>query len=263
MIEVESYRLAAARVVGRRIVSVDANDDWYLKKATTPGLLTAVLSETLPASVRRIGKLLLMDVAETSGADVKATIGMRFGMTGRLVVDGVCDLGELLYSSHRNDPKFTRFALGFDDGGTLEISDPRRLGGIELDPDVSELGVDALCVSLEALTSLLRGSKTTLKARLLDQGRIAGIGNLIADELLWQARLAPNRSASSLSPNDVSTLHSVMRSTIVELTSRGGSHLGDLMTSRGRGSLCPRCGTGLSRDTVGGRTTYWCPIEQI
>src|SRR3546814_6199903 len=80
-----------------------------------------------------------------------------------------------------------RFTLAFEDGmGDLQMVDPRRLGGVELDPDESRLGIDALSIAPAQLRDALAGSTAPLKARLLDQAHVAGIGNLIVDEVLWQ-----------------------------------------------------------------------------
>jgi len=147
MLEVEIYRRAAATAVGRRIVGVDAPDAWYLKGGIDAGdVTTALLGETVVADRRR-GKLLLLD---TTGP----TIGLRFGMTGVLDVDGHDAIDGLEYSSHRRDPAWERFVLHFDDGGALRMRDPRRLGGIELDPDEDRLGPDAAEVTLRQLTAV-------------------------------------------------------------------------------------------------------------
>ena len=110
-----------------------------------------------------------------------------------------------------------------------------------------------------ALAAALRGSEAPLKARLLDQSRVAGVGNLIADEVLWRAGLSPLRPAGSLSPAEVRRLHRHLRRTLDDLIERGGSHLGDLMEERHPGGRCPRDGTELVRSTVGGRTSLVVP----
>ena len=95
----------------------------------------------------------------------------------------------------------------------------------------------------------------------MDQERLAGVGNLLADEVLWRAGLAPGRR-TPLSDDEQAELHKAVRSTLRRLSRRGGSHMGDLMAERGAGGRCPRDGTELVRSTVGGRTTYWCPTHQ-
>jgi len=168
----------------------------------------------------------------------------------------------LEFSSRRVDPAWVRFELEFVEGGCLSIIDPRRLGGVELDPDVSTLGPDASTVTVDELRSALGRSAAPLKAVLLDQHRLAGLGNLLVDEILWRSRLDPLRPARSLDPDEQRALARSIRSTVQVLTRRGGSHTGDLQVARVPGAACPRCSAPLDRRTVGGRTTYSCPQEQ-
>ena len=254
MIEVEAYRQVAERTVGRRVAKVVAPDDWYLKRATTPRALRSALRDVTVTGTRRIGKLLLLD---TDGP----TLGLRFGMTGRLLVDGVGPIEKLEYSSGRDEPAWTRFGLCFDDGD-LAMVDPRRLGGVELEPSTDHLGIDALAVRPAELRVLLAGSRAPLKAFLLDQGRVAGVGNLLADETLWRAGLDPARVAGSLDRTEATRLHRNLVRTITDLTASGGSHTGRLQVARARGATCPRDGEPLQRRTIGGRTTYSCPRHQ-
>jgi formamidopyrimidine-DNA glycosylase len=257
LVEVERYRALAEGTLGRPIASVASPDPWFLKGAATGPLLSGALVGASFARSRRIGKLLLLDVADGP------VLGIRFGMTGTLLVDGGDAVGQLLYSPTRRDPVWERWAVTFADGGRMAVHDPRRLGGVSLDPDTSVLGPDAAAVGPSALGAALVGSSAPLKARLLDQSRIAGIGNLIADEVLWRAGLAPGRPAGSLSDVEVRRLHRALRRTLAVLTERGGSHLGDLMPERHPGGICPRDGTPLARATVGGRTSWWCPDHQV
>jgi formamidopyrimidine-DNA glycosylase len=189
-------------------------------------------------------------------------VGLRFGMTGRLVLDGVPGVDELRYASLRDVPGWDRFVLAFAEGGELRMRDPRRLGGVALDPDESAMGVDAASVRPAQLRDIVGGSRAPLKARLMDQARLAGVGNLIADEVLYRAGLDPARPAGSLEPAEVRRLHRHLRGTIDDLLERGGSHLGDVIPARGPGGTCPRDGTPLVRRTVGGRTTWSCPTHQ-
>jgi len=255
MIEVETYRQVAERTAGRVITEVIAPDDWYLKGgATAAAVRTAVTGRAVRGS-RRIGKLLLLD---TDGP----TLGLRFGMTGRLLVDGRGPIEKLEYSSGRDDPTWVRFGLRFTDGGELRLVDPRRLGAVVLDPGVDHLGTDALSVTPAQLRKALAASRAPLKAWLLDQGRVAGLGNLLVDEILWRAGLDPARPARSLDPAEVKGLHRQVIGTVRRLMERGGSHTGDLQVARVRGATCPRDGAALQRRTIGGRTTYSCPLHQ-
>ena len=101
-----------------------------------------------------------------------------------------------------------------------------------------------------------------LKARLMDQAVIAGVGNLLADETLWRARLSPLRPAGDLAPEELDHLRRMLRAATRDAMRLGGVHTGRFMPARVRGGACPRCRTSLRREAVGGRTTYWCPTCQ-
>jgi formamidopyrimidine-DNA glycosylase len=255
LIEVESYRRQAERVVGRRVVAVDAPDEWFVKGGPPEEVVAGVTGRRVER-VRRIGKLLVLDL------DDGGRLGLRFGMTGRLLVDGAASIQDLEYSSRRDESAWDRFGLTFDDGGDLRIRDPRRLGGVILEPDESALGVDALRVTPEALAVALGTSTAPLKARLLDQARVAGVGNLLADEILYLAGLDPTRPAGGLAPDEVARLADAIVATTRDLMARGGSHTGDIRAAAARDMLCPRDGTPLVRRQVGGRTTISCPTHQ-
>jgi formamidopyrimidine-DNA glycosylase len=256
LVEVESYRELAETALRRSIRSVHSPDEWYLKAGTSGPALRGALVGGRFVAARRTGKLLLLD------ADGGATLGLHFGMGGRLVVDGRATIDRLVYTTAREHPVHDRFGVCFDDGGSLVVRDPRRLGAVLLDPDETRLGPDAASIGVAGLRDVLRGSTVALKARLMDQSRLAGVGNLIADELLWRASLDPRRPAASLGQPEIRRLHRHLRATINDLTVRGGSHTGDLMEHRRPGGRCPRDGAELERAAVGGRTTWWCPLHQ-
>jgi len=259
--EVEAYRCLAVGALQRPIVSVTADDAWYLKGSLVAAGVVRALVGRCFVGARRIGKLLLLDTDGTDSAEGGPTLGLRFGMTGRLVVDGAAGVDRLLYSSARESPRFDRFAVAFVDGGSLVMRDPRRLGGVSLDPEEEALGPDALEVTPARFRAAL-ASAAPLKACLMDQRRLAGVGNLLADEILWRAGLNPARPALSLTPAEVRRLHRHLRTTMVDLIARGGSHTGDLMAERVPGGHCPRDATALCRTRIGGRTTWWCPTHQ-
>jgi formamidopyrimidine-DNA glycosylase len=257
--EVEAYRSLAERAaLGRVVAVVEAPDAWYLKRGLSAEVLAAVLAGRRFTDARRIGKLLLLELDGGDGP----TVGLRFGMTGRLVVDGAAGVDNLIYSPNRPDEAWDRLIVRFEDGGDLRMRDPRRLGGVELDPDEARLGVDARSVTVATLRDALASSRAPLKARLMDQVRVAGVGNLIADEALWRAGLSPTREAGSLSAAELRRLQRHLRATVEDLIARGGSHTGDFLPHRAPGGRCPRDGTELRRATVGGRTTWWCPRHQ-
>jgi formamidopyrimidine-DNA glycosylase len=256
LVEVEYYRRLAHTTVGRVIDRVDAPDAWFLKGGLTARVLRDAMVGRRIVGTRRIGKLLLVD---TDGP----TLGLRFGMTGRLLVDGSAGIEDLVYGSVRDEPAWDRVTFGFTDGGDLRIRDPRRLGGVALEPDESRLGVDAWTVTLAGLRGALATSEAPLKARLMDQARLAGVGNLAADEVLWRAGLDPARPAGSLSDAELRRLHAHLRATFDDLFAGGGSHTGRLQQHRTVDGRCPKDGTPLVRRTVGGRTTWSCPRHQV
>lgn len=259
--EVEAYRRLAEQALHRPITAVATPDAWYLKGGVTGDALAAALVGRSFVGARRTGKVLLLDSDGDGDAD-GPVLGLRFGMTGRLLVDGRAGVDALLYSSNRAEERWDRFTVRFADGGDLRMRDPRRLGGVTIDPDEERLGVDALAVRPAELAALLRASTAPVKARLMDQARVAGIGNLLADEALWRAGIDPARPSRSLGPAELRRLHRHLRATVDELITRGGSHTGDLQPERRPGGRCPRDGEELVRRTVGGRTTWSCPRHQ-
>lgn len=255
LIEVETYRCHAESAVGRTVVGLDAPDDWYLKGTAEPELRAALVGRRVEAARRR-GKLLVLDL------DDGTRLGLRFGMTGRLLVAGAASIDRLEYSSGRDDPTWDRFVLHLDDGTDLRVRDPRRLGGVVLDPDEDRLGPDAWTLTAAELDAALGASRAPVKARLMDQARVAGIGNLLADETLWRAGIDPARPAGSLGPEERTALLSAIHETLRELTARGGSHTGDLRAAAAQDGLCPRDGAPLRTRRIGGRSTRSCPVHQ-
>lgn len=266
ILEAEQARaLIEDRALGRTISAVDAPDTWYLKRGLTPrAARTALTGRTLTAARRR-GKQLFLD---TSGAghardqNLGPVLGLHLGMSGRVVVDGEAAGDPLVYASNREVSEWHRFTLRFGDGGRMALRDPRRLGAVELDPDEDRLGVDAMDLTLAQLRALVARSRAPVKALLMNQAKVAGLGNLLVDEALWRAGVDPARPASSLDAAEQVRLHRAIRTTLRTLGRRGGSHTGDLMIARQPGASCPRDGAALLRRTVGGRTTYSCPLHQ-
>ncbi len=177
------------------------------------------------------------------------------------MLDGAPVIGELEYGSNLQRPEWERVRFEFGDR-VLAIDDPRRLGGVEFDPDRSLLGPDAAQLTVAQLRGAFEKAAGPLKARLLDQGRVAGLGNLLVDESLFRAGLRPDRHFATLADDEVARLCRSIRHTLDVLGRRGGSHTGDLQPARRAGAACPRCGGLIERATVGGRTTYWCRNHQ-
>lgn len=215
---------------------------------------------------------------ETSGVGRSRTpgpnLGIHLGMSGRILItdrngdstEGGDYLGgryaRAADAPNRN-PIWDRFTITFTDGGSLRLFDKRRLGRVRLDPDVQVLGPDAQLVTAVDFAGRIGRSAAPVKARLLDQHVIAGVGNLLADETLWQARISPVRPGQSLSDGELRRLRTALRKATRTAIQKGGVHTGTVIEYRGAGRHCPRCGTEMIKGTVGGRTTWWCPEEQV
>jgi formamidopyrimidine-DNA glycosylase len=138
------------------------------------------------------------------------------------------------------------------------------LGRAILNPNFEHVGPDAAVVSRDEFRRLIGTGRAPVKARLLDQKWISGVGNLLADETLWQARLSPRRSVATLSNEDLDRLRRSLRAAIRSAIRQGGAHTGRFIPARSREGACPRDGHApLERATIGGRTTYWCPVCQL
>jgi formamidopyrimidine-DNA glycosylase len=157
---------------------------------------------------------------------------------------------------------WNRFALEFADGGRLVLFDRRRLGRVRLNPDLDALGPDAGEVTAAQFRSLIMKGTVAVKARLLDQSKIAGVGNLLADEALWRASVSPAARAGQLPREDVDRLYRALRSALRSAIAKGGVHTGEVIAARHPGGRCPRCGAEMEHGTVGGRSTWWCSREQ-
>lgn len=257
LIEVEQYREALDTLCGEVVEAVTFPDVAFVRPPETPPeVFGALVGETL-VSTSRHGKLLVANI----GAAEHFVLGMRFGMTGRLLIDGVSPIESLEYASTRNDPSWDRVIMTIG-GRAVSIRDQRRLGSVELDPDTRLLGVEASTIETEALAAACARRTKAIKAVLLDQRLIAGLGNLLVDETLWQVGLDPRRPAGALSSAETDALAHEIVATVARLSERGGSHMGDSFDVREDGARCPRCGGAMTNDTVGGRSSWWCASHQ-
>ncbi|HTE60471.1 MAG TPA: DNA-formamidopyrimidine glycosylase family protein [Solirubrobacteraceae bacterium] len=241
--EAERARQAIDRVLGREIVAVDDRDTYVCRPHAPGELADALVGQRLLRSHRR-GKFLWV---ETTGP----VLGLHLGMSGRIEVD-----------APPAPNGWDRFSIDFAGGGRLALHDKRRLGRALLEPDFSHVGPDAAEVGRDEFRARVGRGTAPIKARLLDQGVVAGIGNLLADEGLWRARLAPHRVAGSLSAEELDRLRRELRAAVRSAIRLGGAHTGDVIAERRPGGVCPRCGGAMARGVVGGRTTYWCPTCQ-
>ena len=240
--EAERARQTLETALNRRIATVD-DSDTYVTRPHQPGEISdALVGHTLVSANRR-GKFLWLET------DDGPTLGLHLGMAGRILVD----------KAARTPSKWDRFAIEFDDGSRLALRDKRRLGRAVIDPDYSHVGPDAGDIGRDAFRERVGRGHTAIKARLLNQGALAGVGNLLADETLWQARISPRRDTGSLSTEDLDHLRRELRKALRSAIRQGGVHTGRFVRARRHEQVCPRDGHHLDKATVGGRTTYWCP----
>lgn len=251
-LEAEITRRAAERLVGRTVAVVAVDE-----RQRDAALLRGVLPGRTVVAARRAGKHVLLDLAGG------LTLGLHFGMTGRLIVDGDAPIAELEYGARRDDPAWDRFVVRFVDGGEMRVNDPRRWATFTVDPDLDHLGPDFLTVTARELAAACAGRRAAIKAVLLDQDAVAGFGNMCVDEVLWQAGVAPGRPSATLAAAELRAVAAAARRHLPAMLRRGGSHRGTI-SPEVRATLppCPRDGLALGRSTVGGRTTVWCPGHQ-
>jgi len=266
--EVEkARRLIADQALHRPIADVD-DSDGYVARPHAPGELRCALTGRSLLGAHRRGKTIWLDTSAAGepGAEGGPELGIHLGMSGRIVVTGpdggVAEGGDPRPPGARpRKPEWNRFTLRFSDGGSLVLLDPRRLGRVRLDPDIGALGPDAAEVTPAEFRALAQGT-VAVKARLLDQSKIAGIGNLLADEILWQARIPPLAPAGSLTTAELNRLYRAVQSAVASALANGGAHTGEMIAARHPGGTCPRDGAPMAHGTAGGRSTWWCSREQ-
>jgi formamidopyrimidine-DNA glycosylase len=263
--EVERARQALEGALDREIEAVDDGDEWVSRPHRPGDIARALVGGRLVAAHRR-GKTMWLDTVGPDG-EAGPPLGVHLGMGGRIIVtgpDGERGGGEPVRPDRTpRKAEWDRFTMTFTDGGQLRLFDKRRLGRVRLDPDLSLLGPDAEMITPEEFRTRIRRGRAPVKARLLDQSVLAGVGNLLADETLWQARVDPRRRIDTLGDEELAALHRSLRTAIRKAIRKGGVHTGTLVAHRRADGHCPRCGAALQRATVGGRTTWFCPREQV
>jgi formamidopyrimidine-DNA glycosylase len=259
-VETERGRLAA-RLEGRRIGSARI-DDVRLTRPEDPALVAARLAGERVAGVERRGKYLVirLDQGDVLVVHLRMTGGFRYEP-----------------ASHE------RAVLELDDGTRIAYRDLRRFGTWALlDPDEVDdylrirLGPEPLgrAFTVPFLARRLEGRRAPIKAAILDQRTVAGLGNIYADEALWHARIHPLRAAGELRPDQIAALRTGIRSALRRGIRRQGADLGDGTYAGGRmqhefrvygrtGEGCDRCGTPIEKTRAGGRGTWYCPGCQL
>lgn len=275
--EVEVVRRGLAKhVAGRTIAAVDVRNPRSVRRHLAgPADFAAALRGRTPAAACRRGKYLWLPLAAEGppGAADDALLA-HLGMSGQLLVD---DPGRPL-ASH------DRVIFSFTDGGPdLRLRDQRTFGHLVLVPGsgptpsiISHIAPDPLEQDFDpaALTARLRRRRGGIKAALLDQSLVSGVGNIYADEALWRARLHWARPAASLRPGQIATLLAAVREVLLAALAAGGTSFDSLYVNvngesgyfsrslavYGRaGQPCERCGTPIRRDAFANRSAYSCP----
>ena len=249
--DVEGFRRHLARhAEGRRIERVEVLDAEIVRNRRPQGLGRALKGRRF-AAPRRHGKWLIAPIGEVE-------LLLHFGMTG-----------ELRWSRERGDRHRHDRVVFVCEGGELRYRNMRRFGGIWIVRDAGErervtgtLGPDAAGLDREAFDGLLAGRRGSVKALLMDQRRLAGLGNLLSDEVLWRARIHPATPVRRLDARRRTRLHDALRAAVAESTRYGRVPHGERWLTRvrdDRAASCPRCGAGLRWSTIAGRTSCWCP----
>ena len=241
--EVESARAVIERHgLRRRIAGVDDSDAFVCRPHAPGEIRHALLGGEFVTAMRR-GKSMW---CQTGPFSDEVTLGIHLGMSGKIVVadpDGTeVDGGDYWERGRQpGDYRWARFTVTFDE----------------------QLGPDAQLITPAQFRTALAGSTAPVKARIMDQHRIAGIGNLLADEILWRARIHPARTANSLTAAEQSRLLRASRDAIRTALRSGGVHNLTIIPYRHRGAACPRDHAPMSTAPVDGRTSWWCAAEQV
>ncbi|HEV3151101.1 MAG TPA: bifunctional DNA-formamidopyrimidine glycosylase/DNA-(apurinic or apyrimidinic site) lyase [Acidobacteriaceae bacterium] len=265
-----------ARIRGDYIEEV-----WFSSKRepmnTPPAAMAKALTGRTIERVRRVGKHIVFDFAPDAKSDPVQWI-VHLGMTGRLLVADPAV----------PRPLHTHGVLVLRSGRELRFVDARRFGrmGIYLVEDTKEEaadlrgfqgpGTEPLRISRADFRKLFHGRRTSIKAALLNQSLLHGVGNIYADESLFRAKIRPRRMASRLTTRELDRLHGAVQTVLREAIRLGGSSVSDYVDAAGeRGFFqlrhyvymrtsqpCLVCGTAIRRTVVAGRGTHYCPVCQ-
>jgi formamidopyrimidine-DNA glycosylase len=278
--EVETIRRQLEPVVVGRTIDAARVLDERWTRPEQPRALEAEVKGRRIEDVRRRGKYLIVDL------EGDRHLVMHLRMTGNLLIAGAERFGGPRLYESEPDARFLRAVIELDDGSELWFTDARRFGhgvvlsGDELGPYLdARLGIEPLGGELtgETLAHLAAGRTAPLKSFLLDQRRVAGVGNIYADEALWRAELHPLSPAGSMRAEHCEALVEGIVEALEAGLANGGSSIDDYRDARGERGLmqdeflvhtregreCFRCGGEIRRVVVGGRSTYFCPDCQV
>jgi formamidopyrimidine-DNA glycosylase len=262
-------------VAGRRIVSVALGKTDFIDD---PAALEQHLPGRFIERVERFGKFMLLRLSDTqNGAPQTGGPGssllVHLGMTGHLSP----------HSAAEPFPKHTHVRFLLDDGRELRYTDARRFGRMayiaaeSLPAELGRFGADPLEISEQEFSALAKSHKSRIKALLLDQSALRGVGNIYADESLWRAKIHPMRIAAKLSPSESRKLRKALQEILHEAIALRGSSISDFLDVEGQpgeyqrrhraygreAKPCYRCKTPIRRAIVAGRSSYFCPKCQL
>ena len=273
--EVETVARGLRRaILGRRIVSVTLGKTDFIDDPVA-------LEQHLPGreieAVERYGKFMLLRLSTvarasrvpTNGDVVPASLLVHLGMTGQIAP----------YAAEQPREKHTHVCLLLDDGRELRYTDARRFGRIAyltetpLAQELLGFGADPLEVSGKEFASRICGRRARIKALLLDQSVLRGVGNIYADESLWRAKIHPARTGAQLNKKQAGTLRRALQEILKKAIVMRGSSISDFLDAEGEpgdyqrhhraygreGRACYRCKSAIRRGIVAGRSSYFCP----
>jgi formamidopyrimidine-DNA glycosylase len=261
-------------VLGHKILSVWIGKSDFIDN---PGEFTRLSGQKIVA-IERFGKFMLLrltnsEYAASEGlkdaAHQSASLLVHLGMTGQIAPTAA----DIPFDKH------THVSLTLDDGRELRYTDARRFGRMAyltaelLAKEVAEAGADPLEVSSAEFAGRVRSRNARIKALLLDQGVLRGVGNIYADESLWRAKIHPARVGAKLSPKEAETLRQMLQEILNRAIIMRGSSISDFLDANGEpgeyqrhhraygreGKPCYRCRTPIRRVIVAGRSSYFCP----
>jgi formamidopyrimidine-DNA glycosylase len=259
------------RIHGQTIRSV-----WTSNKPQTfkssPDEIAEVLTGSRIDRVHRVGKTIVIDLTRSRGrAKQPAQFLVHLGMTGRLLVA----------TPDTPVPSHTHAILSLSSGKELRFVDARRFGRLSVIAASGETkyggpGSEPLTIGLEEFIALFRNRRTPIKAALLNQSLLHGVGNIYADESLFHAGIRPSRHAGRLTRAELSRLRTALNKVLTEAIQLGGSSVSDYVDADGvagffqlhhhvysrTGQPCRICGTPVKRIVIGGRSTHFCPTCQ-
>ncbi len=249
------------RVQGDRIDSV-----WIGRKKEPLKSPAALIARTLEGThvdhVRRVGKHIVFDLKQESGIEAQWIV--HLGMTGRMVVA----------TPEAEIQKHTHLIAKLASGRELRFVDPRRFGRLEVRAaGFTGPGSEPLTIGLAEFTALFRKSKAFIKAALLNQKLLHGVGNIYADESLFRAAIRPRRRSHLLAAEELKKLHAALRRVLKQAIAAGGSSISDYVDADGEEGFfqiqhcvygredepCRVCKTPIRKIVVAGRGTHYCP----